>query len=106
MWENLRNRQICGVKFRRQYSVDYMILDFYCPRLKLAIELDGSQHQSEYYLKRDAFRDKYLMTEFGITVLRIPNSALDEDILNVIHEIERTVGELLELKEKPPKSSL
>lgn len=51
MWRHLRRKQL-GVRFLRQYSVDHYIIDFYCPELKLAIELDGSVHdltdQKEY----------------------------------------------------------
>ena len=84
------------MKFRRQYSVDYMIIDFYCPKLKLAIELDGAHHLSEHNLRHDAFRDEYLMKEFGIRVLRFTNSAVDDDIVEVLKEIERVVDKLLE----------
>ncbi|NEZ65094.1 DUF559 domain-containing protein [Leptolyngbyaceae cyanobacterium CCMR0082] len=46
LWIRLRRRQIAGVKFRRQYSVARFVLDFYCPELKLAIEIDGPTHYS------------------------------------------------------------
>ncbi len=41
LWQYLKEKQVSGVKFRRQYSVDAYILDFYSPSLKLAIEVDG-----------------------------------------------------------------
>lgn len=44
VWMYLRNRRTDGYKFRRQYSVDHFMLDFYCPELKFAIEFDGSVH--------------------------------------------------------------
>jgi very-short-patch-repair endonuclease len=44
VWEKLRNRQIEGCKFRRQYSIDRFVIDFYAPELKLAIEIDGDSH--------------------------------------------------------------
>jgi very-short-patch-repair endonuclease len=44
LWSKLKNKQILGERFLRQYSVDQYILDFYCPRLKLAIEVDGDSH--------------------------------------------------------------
>ena len=46
LWNHLKNSQT-GEKFRRQHSVGPYILDFYCPRIKLAIELDGSNHYNE-----------------------------------------------------------
>ncbi len=44
LWSKLKNRQICGRKFRRQFSVGPYVVDFYCPTLKLAIEIDGDSH--------------------------------------------------------------
>jgi len=44
MWKHLSHHQMHGYKFRRQYSIDQYILDFYCTRLKLAIEVDGDSH--------------------------------------------------------------
>jgi very-short-patch-repair endonuclease len=41
LWEKLRRRQVLGFRFRRQYSVGGYIIDFYCPELRLAIEVDG-----------------------------------------------------------------
>ena len=46
VWMNLRNRRMLGYKFKRQYSVDKYIIDFYCPELKFAIEVDGISHHS------------------------------------------------------------
>jgi very-short-patch-repair endonuclease len=44
LWQHLSRRQMHGYKFRRQYSIDHYVVDFYCPRLKLAIEVDGESH--------------------------------------------------------------
>ena len=67
LWQRLRNKQVHGLKFYRQYSVGSYILDFYCPQRLLAIELDGSQHLAakEY----DDDRTAYLQ-RLGITVIR------------------------------------
>ena len=43
LWEILRRNGL-GVKFRRQYSVENYVVDFYCPKLRLAIELEGKIH--------------------------------------------------------------
>jgi len=45
MWKQLKSKRLCGYKFRRQYSVDKYVIDFYCPKLKLAIEVDGISHE-------------------------------------------------------------
>jgi very-short-patch-repair endonuclease len=44
LWEVLKGKQIAGLRFRRQHPIGQFILDFYCPAIKLAIELDGSVH--------------------------------------------------------------
>lgn len=75
MWKVLKNRQVSGVRFRRQFSVGAYILDFYCPELKLCIEIDGAGHYSNEGLRHDYVRDKYL-SELGIRVLRFENRAV------------------------------
>ena len=43
IWSKLRRKQVCGYKFRRQYGVGSYIIDFYCPKIKLAVEIDGDR---------------------------------------------------------------
>ena len=69
-WMRIRNKQFYGMKFFRQYSTGPYILDFYCPKLKLAIELDGGQHTHEDNLEYDAERSAYLKSQ-GIDVIRM-----------------------------------
>lgn len=75
VWAYLRNRQTKNTKFRRQYSVDKYIIDFYCVELKLAIEIDGDIHDLPEQKEHDAIRQKYL-EEFGIKFVRIKNKEL------------------------------
>jgi very-short-patch-repair endonuclease len=67
LWYRLRNAQIDGASFRRQHPAGNYILDFYCPALQLAIELDGGQHAAA--ASRDSARDEWL-SQRGVTVLR------------------------------------
>src|SRR2546427_1937112 len=53
LWYRLRNGQIDGHRFRRQHSAGPYVLDFYCPKLRLAIELDGGQHNFATEIGRD-----------------------------------------------------
>lgn len=76
LWQFLRSRKLRGYKFRRQAIVVGSIVDFYCPKLKLVIELDGSLHDTE----ADARRDQALRAH-GLTVLRFPNSQPIPEIL-------------------------
>ena len=73
LWKLLKGKQIAGLQFRRQYSVGDYILDFYCPTLKLAIELDGDYHYHMEMPDRDWQRDRMLLDRYGIKTLRFEN---------------------------------
>lgn len=88
LWQRLRNKQLNDLKFFRQYSVGAYILDFYCPTLKLAIELDGGQHGMPEALAYDEARTKYL-NELGIEVMRFWNADVIKGIDEVLMEIQR-----------------
>src|SRR2546428_13385229 len=78
LWTWLRDRRFASFKFRRQHPVAGFILDFYCPELKLAIELDGSHHSTRWMSDYDTFRTT-MLAKYGIEVLRIPNKFLMQD---------------------------
>ena len=86
LWRHLRNRQFAAYKFRRQHPLDPYVLDFYCPALKLAIELDGSGHDSRVREKRDQTREKFLSEE-GIVVIRFWNHQVREELDSVLDAI-------------------
>ena len=71
LWRMLKGKQIAGLKFRCQHSVGPYVLDFYCPQIKLAIELDGEVHnrQQDY----DEQRSYFLNRVDDIEVLRFEN---------------------------------
>jgi very-short-patch-repair endonuclease len=71
VWLHLRKKQL-GYRFLRQYSVDHFVIDFYCPELKLAVELDGDVHEIPEQKEYDIARQKYLEA-FGIKFVRITN---------------------------------
>ena len=83
LWSRIRNDQL-GVTFRRQHAIGRYIPDFCCPKAKLVIELDGSQHlEQETY---DAERTKYLESR-GFKVIRFWNNDVMKDIDSVIRAI-------------------
>jgi very-short-patch-repair endonuclease len=86
LWERLKGRQVNGLKFRRQYSVGPYIIDFYCPEVKLAVELDGSVHFVDDRPEYDANRSGFI-ERFGIRIVRITNDAIERDIEAVLAEI-------------------
>jgi very-short-patch-repair endonuclease len=61
-WYLVRNRNVAGLKFRRQQPIDHYTVDFYCRELRLALELDGEVHSQPSQLKRDKAKDEYLRT--------------------------------------------
>ena len=84
----LRNNQL-GVNFRRQHAIGKYIADFCSPKVKLIIELDGSQHLVQE--EQDAERTSYLEAK-GYKVLRFWNNQVTNDIEGVIQEIIYTLG--------------
>lgn len=73
MWRMLKSRQIEGAKFRRQFSIENYILDFYCPELRLCIELDGAPHFTEERILQDKCRTKNLLDMHKIQTIRFEN---------------------------------
>ena len=86
LWEKLRDRQVVGLKFRRQYSVGVYILDFYCSACRLVVELDGESHVSAESQEYDAERTEFLAT-LNIRVIRFANRSIYNDIHLVINAI-------------------
>lgn len=86
LWRRLRNRNFAGYKFRRQHPIDPYVLDFYCPALKLAVELDGSGHDCALRRNRDEIRKRFL-SEKGITVIRFWNHQVRFELDSVLQAI-------------------
>ena len=80
LWKELRKLKARGLHFRRQHAIGRFIVDFYCWKLKLAIEVDGAIHRAQK--EDDAKRDAWL-TARGIRVLRFTNA----DVLRVIPSV-------------------
>lgn len=90
LWSRLRNRQLSGYKFFRQYSVGPYIVDFYCPAIKLAIELDGGQHAQGMQAFYDKKRTEYL-NEHNIKVIRFWDNETLKNTDGVLVEISRNL---------------
>jgi very-short-patch-repair endonuclease len=83
LWSRLKSKQISGYKVRRQYGVGPYIVDFYCLRLKLAIEIDGDSHFSPSGQSHDKKRDDYIRKE-GIEILRLTTTEVYENLDGVV----------------------
>ncbi len=88
LWSDLKGKKMFGFKVRRQYGIKNYIIDFYCPKLKLAIEIDGDVHYFKNNRIRDQKKDEYLRTE-GIKMIRLKNEDLNEDYDSIITYLER-----------------
>jgi very-short-patch-repair endonuclease len=86
LWARLKNKQMHGERFLRQYSVDQYIIDFYCPRIKLAIEVDGDSHYTDGAQEYDKDRQNYIEL-LGIHFLRFMNTDICDNIDGVCQVI-------------------
>ncbi len=86
LWKHISNRKLEGKKFRRQHSVGYFILDFYCPSEKLAVELDGENHYWQEGTNKDLKKGLFLRDQ-SIRVLRFENKWVFQDLEYVLKSI-------------------
>jgi UDP-N-acetylmuramyl tripeptide synthase/very-short-patch-repair endonuclease len=94
IWSFLRDRRVLGQKFRRQYAIAPYVLDFYCHELKLAIEIDGGQHNDAANAQHDARRNEYMAAR-GIRTLRYWNHDVQQQLEDVLADIWRCVSDLI-----------
>ena len=86
LWRAIRRDQIGGLSFRRQHAVGPYILDFYCPAIRFAIEVDGGQHNFAEARKRDQERTKWLEKK-GIRLIRFWNNDVMGNVDGVLEDI-------------------
>ena len=91
LWQKLRDRQLLGLRFRRQHGIGHYILDFYCNSLNLAIELDGESHATRSGHLADTLRDAYL-NSLGIKILRFQNTDVRNNLEGVLAKIAESSG--------------
>jgi len=94
LWRRIRRKQLEGVQFFRQRPIASYIVDFYAGSVKVAIELDGSQHFEKEHQLQDHMRDQQLQN-LGITVLRFSNSEVFQNLEGVLQEILRVLKKRL-----------
>ena len=93
LWQHLRNRQLLGLKFRRQHPIGPCFADFACIDIGLVIELDGGQHNEAHHLTRDAKREQ-LMHAAGFVTLRFWNHEVLQQTEDVLEKILHTAQTL------------
>ena len=85
LWNQLKNRQMKGYQFMRQKPIGEYIVDFFCNKLGLVIEIDGESHDGKF--RYDSERQKFLES-IGLTVLRFNDADVKKDMSNVLMGIE------------------
>ena len=90
LWSKLRGKQLLGQRSRRQFSVGPFCLDFYCPELRLAIELDGDSHFKNAAIQRDRARQEWVES-FGIRFLRFTNTDIYENLDGVLEVLAAAI---------------
>ena len=98
LWSRLRGKRLLGMQFYRQKPIGEYIVDFFAPRTKLVVEVDGSQHMEGKQAQKDDKRDKYLAA-VGLKVLRFNSREVLEETDAVVEVIyhsmtERLIGEI------------
>ena len=90
LWRHLRYDQL-RVRIRRQVPIGQYILDFYCDKAKLCIEIDGSQHYETNGIEHDKIRDNFL-NSLGIRTLRFTNYEVISNIQGVLSTINDAIS--------------
>jgi very-short-patch-repair endonuclease len=79
LWQAIRRKALCDLRFRRQAPMGPFILDFYCEEVRLAVEIDGCGHNMGDQPQRDERKDAWL-AERGVRVLRLPAELVLKDM--------------------------
>jgi very-short-patch-repair endonuclease len=93
IWDKILSRDKTGYRFLRQKPIDRFIIDFYCSKLLLAIEIDGGSHIKKK--ATDEMRDNFLK-QIGITTIRFTN----EEVINNIETVKKKIDEIIPLLSK------
>ena len=93
LWNELKNKGLLNVRFRRQHPIGIFIADFYCHEFKLAIELDGGIHLDKEVIEYDDGRT-HDIEKLGIKILRFTNDQVFNDMNTVLKEISEYISAL------------
>jgi very-short-patch-repair endonuclease len=91
LWKHLRSGQLNGYRFLRQKPIDEFIVDFYCKRLQLVIEIDGVTHNDKQSYDE---RRENILKELGFTVLRLDGYYVLENITGALELIMQCIKEI------------
>jgi very-short-patch-repair endonuclease len=89
LWNALKRKQLLGYDFHRQKPIDAYVIDFFCPRLLLAIEIDGTSHEGRQ--KEDGKRQKEIQ-RYGISFLRFSDNEVKQNLDGVLEYIREWIA--------------
>jgi len=92
LWKQIKSRKL-GVEFHRQVPINHFIVDFYCHEIQLAIEVDGSIHNSLQQKAKDVER-QYRLEQLGVRFLRIRDTNVKKNMASVIGFLSHRIEEL------------
>ena len=92
LWQRLRGKQLADIQFYCQKPIGHYIVDFYAPKAKLVIEIEGSQHFEDQHAEKDKNRDEYLGS-LGLIVLRFNSREALKETEAVMDVVYRTIME-------------
>jgi very-short-patch-repair endonuclease len=98
LWQEIKGKKLNGYDFHRQKPIDDYVVDFYCPKLRLVIEIDGDSHDGKE--NADFIRQKKLES-MGLTVLRLWDSDVKDNVDGVVQQLK----EWIETKRAHPQIS-
>ena len=103
LWDNLKGKRMLGYDFHRQKPIDEYIVDFFCPKLKLIVEIDGVTHHER--LDKDALRQQRL-EKLDFTVLRFLEHDVRTNLEGVLEAITAWIERQKQESQHTPESPL
>ncbi len=100
LWSQVRRKRLLGVQFYRQRPIGNYIVDFFAPRARLVVEVDGSQHVTGDHAQRDTRRD-VVLASLGLKVLRFSSREVLKETEGVVESIYRAIEERVSEKIPP-----
>jgi len=97
LWSKIRKGQLAGLQFNRQKPIGHYIVDFYCDKAGLVIEIDGGQHYEDRNILKDKIRERYF-GKIGLKTIRFTN-------LDVLKNINSVVEKIYQETKNPPRPS-
>lgn len=94
LWSRIRRKQISGLQFYRQRPIGHYIVDFYCPRAQIVLQVDGPRQASRPAIQNGQHRDHYLKQQ-GIKVLRFDDLQILKQLDAVVEQLHRTAASRL-----------